>query len=168
MNTRLDALAPGLLGRPLRRLDRLDLVGTLDPATLAKVLRDQQLDARLTEDVGFRDREIRRDRDAAKTSVFEEALHDLREELRAAQAFCGEVLRAEVVHVHDLRGARFLADAPFLERARDDDELFDVLERDDRIGGKELRRVVHVRESVPVRIEEERLAIHAPTIFGVP
>src|SRR6266550_413462 len=110
-------VTPGLLRRTLRCLDRLDLIGPLDPAALAKVIRDHELDPGLPEQVGLSHWKVGRDRHAAKAAIVEEAVDDRREEFRATQAFRGEVLRAEVVHVHDLCRAGFLADAPLLERA---------------------------------------------------
>src|SRR5947207_647884 len=56
--------------------------------------------------------------------------------------------------------ARRIASTPsrqaLLQRAGHDHERFDVLERDDRVGGEEFGRVIDVGELVPVGVEEQR------------
>ena len=154
----IDAFAPGILGRTLCRLDRLDLVGALGSSAVAKIVRDNKLDAHLAQPVGFGDREVRRDRDPPQTALVEEPLDDRCPELGARDAAGGQVLRAVLVHVDDARRARFLARASFLERACDEHELLDVLEGDDRIGREEFGRVIDVGKAISVGVEEERKA----------
>src|SRR5207253_10463950 len=84
-------IAPGILGRTLCRLDRVDLVGALGSSAVAKIVRDNKLDAHLAQPVGFGDREVRRDRDPPQTALVEEPLDDRCPELGARDAAAGQV-----------------------------------------------------------------------------
>src|SRR5581483_30969 len=152
---RVDAQGPRVLGRALRLLERVDLVRPLRAPALGEVVRDDELDAQRAQTLGHAEREVRRDRDALRAAGLEEARDDVGVELLAPDALSGELLRAERVDVEDARRARLLANAPLLQRARDDDDLAPVLERDDRIGREEAREVIDVGELVPVGVEEE-------------
>ncbi len=170
----VDALTPRILGRALRRLDRLDLVRPLAAPALAEIISDDKLDPHLTQAIRLGEWKIRRDRDALHAARIQEALHDRRPELAPGDASTRKLLRAVLVHVHDRRRSGFLACAAFFERARDDDELLDVLERDDRIRREESGHVIDVRELVTVRVKEERHAArgidgfgHVPPIYRV-
>src|SRR5437867_3221595 len=162
---RIDAELPRLLRRALGRLDGFELVRPLRTPALAEVAQHDELDAHRAQTVGDPDREVRREADAGELALVEEPLDDRRRELRAVDALGGELLRAVAVPVDHARRTRLFLRATLFERARDDDELLDLLERDDRVRREEPRGVVHVREAVAVRAEEQRESlVHAATL----